>query len=137
MGNFQGWIAFLSNGHTIPETPPKAGEITPWQKLLKQLKEDDTLEIKRISLVVRGVQLMSLPRKQCDGFFHAYEVRKHFFESMGEEGMEEIRLQGIGSVVGDKVFIQWINITPQQHVSAYVTSEIRDLGSCKIHTTLV
>jgi len=136
MASFQGWIAYLSNGETIPETPPVPGEITAWQKLLKRLKEDEDLEMKRLSLVMRGIQLMSMPYKQCDGFFHGYEVKKNFFESMGETQMEEIRFQGIGSIIGDQVFIQWVNISPAKHVIAYITSDVRDLESCKVHTTL-
>lgn len=136
MANFNGWIAFLSNGQTIPETPPVPGEATAWQKLLQMLREDDDLQMTRLSLVCRGVQLMSMPLKQCDGFFHAYEVKKHFFESMGENKMEELHFQGIGSVIGDQVFIQWVNISPKEHVIAYITSEIRPLDTCKIHTTI-
>lgn len=136
MSNFNGWIAYLSNGETVPETPPVAGEPTSWQKLLTRIREDNSLKMTRITLVVNDVQLMSLPKKQCDGFFHAYEVKKHWFESMGESQVQEIYLQGIGSVIGDQVFIQWINITPKEHVIAYVTCEVRPLESCRIHTTL-
>lgn len=135
MSNFQGWIAYLSTGETIPETPNIAGDYSSWQKLLKRCR-DDNIEIKRMSLVMRDVQLMSLPHKQCDGYFQAYEIRKNLFESTGNPTIEEIRSQGIGSIVGEQVFIQWINITPKEHVIACITSEIRTLKSCIIHTTL-
>ena len=135
MNTFTGWIAYLSNGDTVPETEPVPGDRTPWQKLLQHCR-DENIEIQRLSLVVRNVQLMSLPKKQCDGFFQAREVRKDFFGSMGEKGSSEYYLQGIGSVVDDQVFIQWINLTPVEHIQAYVTSDIRPLESCRIHTTL-
>lgn len=136
MSNFTGWIAYLSNGDTVPEGNPVPGERTPWQKLLQKCR-DENIEINRMSLVVNGVQLMSLPQKQCDGFFQAKEVRKHWFESMGEDAKtEEIRLQGIGSVIGDQVYITWVNLTRKEHVIAYITPDVRPLESCKIHTTL-
>jgi hypothetical protein len=89
-----------------------------------------------MSLIIREVQIMSLPRKQCLGFFQAKEVRKEFFGSMGNRGAKEELSQGIGCVVGNHVYIQWINLTPKEHVQAYITSDVRPLQSCIIHTTL-
>ena len=135
MKNFNGWIAFMSDGTTILESAPVPGDPSPWQTLLERCRNED-ISIKRLSLIIRGVQIMSLPRKQCMGFFQAKEVRKEFFGSMGSDGSSEELSQGIGCIVGEFVYIQWINLTPKEHVAAYITSDVRSLKSCKIHTTL-
>ena len=135
MTNFNGWIAYLSNGETIPETEPIEGEKTPWQLLLERCRQEN-IQMKRLSLVFNGCQIMSMTRKQCAGFFQAREVRKEFFGSMGENGKTEVHFQGIGSVVGDKVFITWFTVFPKTSMLAYISTDVRPLESCRIHTTL-
>ena len=136
MPNFNGWIAYLDNGDTIPQSEPIPGEKTPWQKLLERCRNEN-IEMKRLSLVFNGVQIMSMNRKQCDGFFQAKEVRKEFFGSMGENGKQEVLFQGIGSVKDGLVFITWFTINPKApHVTAYISTDVRPLNSCIIHTTL-
>ena len=136
MTNFTGWIAYLSNGDTITESEPELGKKTPWQQLLTLCRGHEGLDVNRISLIVHGVQIMSMPNKQCDGFFQARETRKEFFGSMGEKGSAETHYQGIGSIVGDLVFITWINLAKPEHISASINTDVRPLESCKIHTTL-
>ncbi len=136
MPNFNGWIAHLSNGDTAHEEAPVPGELTSWQKLLDRCRIMN-IQIQRLSLVINDVQIMSMNRKQCDGFFQAKEVRKEFFGSMGERGKQEVRFQGIGSVKDDQVFITWFTVSPKvPHVLAYISTDIRPLESCIIHTTL-
>ena len=135
MANFNGWIAGLSDGRTVPQTEPVPGEQTPWQKLLTICRESD-IEINRLSLIFNGVQIMSMTRKQCDGFFQGKEVRKEFFGSMGDGGKQEILFQGIGSIIGDQVFITWFTIQPKPELNAYISTTVRPLKSCIIHTTL-
>lgn len=135
MDKFNGWTAYMSDGTTLLETPPITGKPSAWQTLLHKCRNEE-ISIKRLSLIIREVQIMSLPIKQCRGFFQAKEIRKEFFGSMGNRGSTEELSQGIGCVIGDHVYIQWINLTLKEHVQAYITSDVRPLYSCIIHTTL-
>lgn len=135
MANFNGWIAFLSDGSSVPETKPVAGKRTPWQLLLQKCR-DENIHINRMTLVFNNVQIMSINKKQCDGYFQAREIRKDFFRSMGLDGKKEVLFQGIGSVIGDLVFITWFTIHPKTNITAYISTEVRPLESCIIHTTL-
>lgn len=66
----------------------------------------------------------ALHKKATNGYFHAYEA------SQSLHGNEMRMRQGIGSVVGDKVFITWMNDFGN------IWQDVRDLSDCKIHTTL-
>ena len=41
MPNFNGWIAYLDNGDTIPQSESIPGEKTPWQKLLERCRNEN------------------------------------------------------------------------------------------------
>lgn len=117
------WMANLSTGQTAVEQPPQSGEKSTWQQLLDYCGENQ-IRITGLRLVFGNIVLHALPHKLCDGYFQAYEYRMTTFSQ------QEARLQGIGSVVGDKVYIIWID------GQGNVSSDLRELSSCRIHTTL-
>jgi hypothetical protein len=122
---FQGWIANLSDGTTAQEAPPRPGLPSAWQVLLSVLRDSNPrLSIVRLRLFRAGLQFVTLPEKQADGYFQAYESSKALFS--GENNLR----QGIGSVIGDKIYIVWIS----NEGSVY--QDIRPLLENKIHTTL-
>jgi len=123
MEKFQGWTATLSNGDTVWETEPVAGEKSAWQKLLDRLTQEN-LKITSLRVQRGRLTLNALPAKKSDGYYHAYEKHMAMFSQT------ELLRQGCGSVVGDKVFIQWID------TNGNVWADIRPLQSEKIHTTL-
>lgn len=120
---FEGWTATLSNGDIAWEQPPIAGEKSAWQKLLDRLdKEKLTITSLRIQ---RGrITLHALPQESCNGYYQAYE------QFMSSNNKLEYLRQGCGSVIGDKIFIQWID------ENGNVWSDIRPLQADKIHTTV-
>lgn len=123
MEKFQGWTATLSNGENVWETAPVPGELRPWQKLLNRLTKEN-LKITSLRVQRGKVTLHALPHKQCDGYYQAYDQYKSFY------GKDEWFKQGCGSVVGDKVYIQWVDD------DGNVWADIRLLEKEKIHTTL-
>jgi hypothetical protein len=132
---FSGWIASLSDGTTHFEQPPAEGQRSSWQRLLKMLRETDGLEMTMLRLQHNGITVMAMPQKMCDGYFQARELQKKFFRSMGQLQEKERHLQGVGSVVGDQIFISWIDLE-----SGNVYQEIRPTISSEgwnslIHTT--
>jgi hypothetical protein len=119
---FQGWIATLSDGRMVWEVPSIPGEKSAWQKLIDMLYAEN---LKVTSLrIQRGVTLFALPKKLCTGYYMAYEKTMAI-----QSGNTTIR-QGCGSVIGDKVFIHWIDN------SGNIYLDIRDLKSERCHTTL-
>lgn len=120
---FQGWVANLSDGTSVTETEAVPGEKSAWQKLLQRCRDTD-VKIVGMRLFRFGFLLVALPHKQCDGYFQAYEASKTWFSA--QEGTK----QGVGSVVGDKIFITWIS------GNGIVSQDIRPLSENKIHTTL-
>ena len=123
MDTFQGWTATLSNGENAWEQPPVPEERTSWQKLLDRLNEEN-LKITSLRVQRGGVTLHALPSKQCDGYFQAYESHTSMFNGI------EIIQQGCGSIIGDKVFITWIDANNNVHM------EERTLPESKFATTL-
>lgn len=122
--DFSGWIANLSNGDSLAEGSSEIGKPTPWRQLLNMLKEKE-LKLTGLRLRKNGVIIHALPPKQCDGYFHAYEVHRIMWR-------DSIRhLQGIGSVVDDQVFITWI-----EESTGHIYNDVRPLEGSKIHTTL-
>lgn len=120
---FSGWIANLSSGETAFEGTPMPGERTPWQQLLQHCRETG-LRITGMFLARPGIRINALPQKQCSGYYQAYESQASFF------GKGASTRQGIGSVVGDKVYITWIDENNN------IFQDIRPLDVEKIHTTL-
>lgn len=116
------WVASLSNGETIIEKPPVEGEISDWQKLLKRLKEEN-LRITQMRLQAGKRTVVGMPK--VDGYVQCYEIRSYI-----NVPNSETLVQGIGSIIGDQVFLCWIN---QQ---GDVWQDIRPLEQLKIHSTL-
>lgn len=118
-----GWIASLSNGETVYETNPIPNDLSPWRKLIERCKNE---KIRVTALKIRrgDVVLSALPVKQCQGYYHAYEATKSLFT--GKESLK----QGIGAVVGDKVYIIWISTEGE------ITQEIRSVEVSMAHIIL-
>jgi hypothetical protein len=118
-----GWIANLSNGETVYETDPIPNDISSWRKLIGKCK-DNNLKITSLKIRRGDVVLSALPQKQCEGYYHAYEATKSLFT--GKESLK----QGIGAVVGDKVYIIWISTEGE------ITQEIRSVEVSMPHIIL-
>jgi len=117
------WIASLSSGETIFEAEPAPGDISTWQKLLQRLREDNNgLKITQLRLQHRGRTIVAMPK--CDGYVACYEAQK-ILNTSGQ-----IVFQGIGSVIGDQVYMNWIN------ESGTIWQDVRPLKGLKIHSTL-
>ncbi|RLG36307.1 MAG: hypothetical protein DRN91_08285 [Candidatus Alkanophagales archaeon] len=96
---FEGWIASLSNGETVfEEWIP--GQPSPWLRLLQRLEEEG-LAVTQLRLQVRGRTYCCIPH--ADAYFQAHRT------SMSLYGKQRGFLRGIGSVVGDTVYILWVN----------------------------
>ena len=140
---FQGWVANLSNGYNVFEGQPQPGERTPWQQFIDYIQSNQTYEkdvwdeksqsyrkllmpvfITRMHLVWAGRTAITLPYKQCDGYYQATEVQKSVLTGA------ERRLRGIGSVVGENVFIIWVDENGE------VIQDVRTLQDSRPHTTL-
>lgn len=123
MEKFQGWTATLSNGENVWETPPIPGEFRPWQKLITRLNNEN-LKITSLRVQRGRITLHALPHKACDGYYQAIDHFKSLYSG------EEILKYGCGSVIGDKIFIQWVDD------NGNVWADVRLLEKEKIHTTL-
>lgn len=133
-----GWIASLSNGETVYETQPEEGKPTPWQGLIERTRNEThttknsevevPLTITMMRLQYGPLMVQAMPHQMCDGYFQAREALHVVYRNI------DVNKHGIGSVVGDNVFITWIEMTPTGQF--YVKSEVRPLESCKVHTTV-
>lgn len=123
------WIANLSDGSTLIEGKGLAGERSPWQQLLQMCRDKD-LQISGLRLAVNNVTVTALPPKMCDGYFQAYEAMRIMFRDQIKHR------QGIGSVIGDQVYIIWVDLNQEANNMNYVYSEVRPLSEVKIHTTI-
>ena len=121
---FQGWTATLSNGENAWEQPLVAGEKSSWQKLLDRLYKEDNLKITSLRVQRGGITIHALPAKQCNGYFQAYDQHTSMYSG------NQVLQQGCGSIIGDKIFIMWLD------ASGNVYEEVRPLLENKIHTTL-
>ena len=117
----EGWIASLSNGEHYFEAPPLPGEKTSWQKLKDHCQQIE-VQITMLRLVRGGVTVNSLPKRMCSGYFQAYEMTRSFY------GDATTHKQGVGSVVGDKVYITWISLDGRT-----LWQEIRPVSESLIH----
>lgn len=125
-----GWIANLSNGETIKEEKPVEGQPSSWQKLLAYCKKND-VRLVNLRLTIGEYYVEAMPNKMCDGYFQAYEATRIMFRDTSS------LKQGIGSIVGDKVFITWVSLQRDPSSGMYLThQDIRPLSEVKIHTTL-
>jgi len=123
MEKFQGWTATLSNGENVWETPPVPGERTAWQKLITRLGTENLI-VTSLRVQRGRVTLHALPHKICEGYYQAYDQYLSLYTK------EESLKQGCGAVVGDKVYIQWVDD------NGNVWSDIRPFDTEKPHTTL-
>lgn len=123
------WIANLSNGETVVEKAPVAGQETSWQQLLKRCRSNDLL-VTGLRLYANGITIDAMPTKMCSGYFQAYEALRMAFG-----GSSKLR-QGIGSVVNDSVYITWIDLGQEENNMNYIHQELRPLSEVRIHTTL-
>lgn len=132
---FSGWIANLSDGSTVFQNDVP-GERSSWQQLLKRLRDTDGLEMTMLRLQHHGTTVMCMPKKMCDGYMQAYEVEKKLIRGTGPNAEKERVLQGVGSVVGDTIFLNWMDI-----VTGDVYQEARPIitpegSNSSVHTTL-
>lgn len=123
------WLANLDDGTTVKETDPIAGEISAWQKLLKRCR-DGEVSIRGLQLIAGNMVLEAMPYKMCDGY---YQARMEIF--IMNQGLN-IQRQGIGSVIGDLVFITWIDLKMSKYGKYTAYQQIRPLSEEKIHTTI-
>jgi hypothetical protein len=121
---FNGWIANLSDGSNVHETPPAEGEKSAWQKLIDQVSTNKDLSISQLHLVRNGRVIHAINSKGSRGYFQAYDVTRVLWSDT------YIRKQVIGSVVGDMVFITWIDEKGE------IWQDARSLETEKVHTTL-
>lgn len=121
MDTFKGWIASLSNGETVHETEWKEGEPSPWRLLLNRLKEEN-LTITQLRLQKGNTTVVAISK--ADGYAQAFEVHKAVITGKTRT------LQGIGSVIGDKVFMTWLNDYNE------VWQDVRPLDKMILHSTL-
>ena len=124
----EGWIASISDGTTQYEGKSVPGERTPWQKLLQACKDAD-VSITGLRLQRGGVTITALPHKMCDGYFQAREAVKIMYKNV------DILKYGIGSVVGDQIYVVWLELKPADG-APYIYSDIRPLDQNRVHTTL-
>lgn len=118
------WIADLNDGTTVFESPGQPGEMSVWQTLRHRVL-DDKVQIDILRLQRNGLTVSAIPAKHCDGYFQAYETQMWMFQDI------QRHIQGIGSVLGDKVFITWMDISKPE-----VWQEVRDFSTCRVHTTV-
>lgn len=123
------WKANLSNGEALVEGKVLSGERTPWQKLLNHCKVND-LKLTGLQLEVGDIVVTAMPHKMCDGYFHAYEALRIMFRD------QVIHRQGVGSIIGDKVYITWIDLNMSPDGKYNIHHDIRPLSEVKIHTTV-
>jgi hypothetical protein len=119
------WTAILSNKEFVEEAAPIPEELTSWQKLLIYLR-DEGLSIHVLQLHQMFTTITSLLGEKCDGFFQAHEKRVILHDGQ----KHEFHLQGIGSVIGDNIFITWIDD------NGGIWQDVRPLEIERIHTTL-
>lgn len=122
---FQGWIASLNTGETIFETTPEPGELTPWQALLERSRGGNCF-ITQLQLQRGGSTVVAMTRRNplVRGYFQAREAR------MSNLSRKITEVQGIGTIVGDFVYITWVNNQGQ------MWQDVRELGHVWMHTDM-
>lgn len=121
--NFSGWIANLSNGDSLAEGSSEPGKLTPWRQMLERLESGEE-KMTGLRLMHDGITIHALPMKNCDGYFHAYEMHRIMYRDTTRH------LQGVGSIVDDKVFITWF-----EKGTGNIYQDVRPLEEVRIHTT--
>jgi hypothetical protein len=116
------WIATLSNGERANETNPIPNELSPWQKLLQRCTQEN-VRITHLELKLGQTSVGSL--RNAEGYFQAYETIS------GVNTKQHSTYQGIGSVIGDKVYIVWVSLDGRT-----VWQDARPLNNLYVHTDL-
>ncbi len=123
------WIANLSNGTVVTEKEPPPGEVSTWRKLLQYCRESG-VKITGMRLTDnQRIMVSAMPHTQCDGYYQAYE-EAHFLYNR----QLDYKRQGIGSVIGEYVYITWIEEAPNN--LTYVFSDVRTLRDSLANTTI-
>jgi len=121
--NLQGWMAQLSDKSFVWEMSYTGvhGELSPWQKLIDDLHRRNlsisTLWLRRGNICLSTVS-------GAEGYFQAYMQQVSLNAAFAQD------LQGIGSVHGSAVIVQWVN-----HLGD-VYQSLEPLDSMILHTTL-
>lgn len=118
---FSGWIASLSNGETVFETPAVPGEPSSWQKLLSRIREDG-LKMTALRLQRGGTTIMA--RSRAEGYVQCGEIKIALISG------KTSNVQGIGTVIGDQVIITWMDNNRN------IWQDVRPLNELRIHSTL-
>ena len=112
---FSGWIASLADGRTVFETPPEAGQLSPWQQLIRSGEK-----ITMLRLQLSGITVMSVPN--ADGYVQCTRLVTRRITTSTQ--------RGIGSVFGDHVVMTWVD------EGRNVWPEIVPLAAYRVHSTL-
>lgn len=96
--------------------------MSAWQSLLKRLRETSDLHMTQLRLQHNGRTVVAVPK--AEGYVACYQVHKTLNTT------EQTTYQGIGSIVGDQVFMTWIN------QAGDVWQQIEELNKLKVHSTL-
>jgi len=97
----RGWIASLSTGETVLETPDVPGEKSAWQKLCAWCYENK-VHLTQLRLQLGTVNLIGLSQKQAQGYCQLWSVQRNLITG------QQLLSRGLGSVVGDQVYIIWV-----------------------------
>lgn len=125
----RGWIASLSNGETVFQTPNVEGERTAWGKLIDRCSADPELFVTQIQLQHDGGTVVGI--KNASGYAAFVDYRAEGFVVRGEQGpAKQVRHLGIGSVVGETVYCTLINEQGQSW------QDSRPLHAMRIHCIL-
>ena len=116
-----GWIASLSNGETVFESPPVPGKHSAWQSLLRRLQSEN-LYITQMRLQKAGKAVVAYPF--ADGYVQAHERTRFLFAG------KDIDVQGIGTVIGNQVFMCWMS------ENGDIQQDIRLLNDLRVHSTV-
>lgn len=120
----QGWVASLSNGETVFETPDIPGQPKAWGRLMQRCL-DEGLYVTQIQLQIAGNTWVG--RKNADGYCFFRDVRIGGFVG---GNISERHYAGIGSVVGDRVYCTIVDANLQAE------QDVRSLDSMRAHCVL-
>lgn len=119
----QGWIVRLTTGEIVWETDSDTvspGELSSWQRLVERTHKFNE-RIVALSMRRGGVVLNTL--SNAESYYQAREI------AISANGKGKRMKQGIGAVIGDYIFINWVDDYGN------VEAEYRPLIKEYIHTT--
>jgi hypothetical protein len=127
----EGWVASLSNGETVFETPESEnvlGERKPWGKLIDRCEEEG-LWVTQIQVQTGGKTIVGI--RNAEGYCTFVDWRKEGLMAEGRGGpTKETEQRGVGSVVGNTVYCTVINDQGQ------TWQDSRPLASMRLHCIL-